>query len=182
MNKTTGNTLGFRQKIGTRAVVLTALLAALTCAATMALPIPAPTGGYINPGDAVVLLGSYLLGPVYGALAAGIGAALADALAGYLVYAPATLIIKALTAMTAARLYKKLCRRGWTVAVCGSAGEAVMVAGYWLYDALLLKSPAGGAAGIPGNLIQAAFGVAVSTLLALSLRKSAYVRREFPNL
>lgn len=35
-----------------------------------------------------------------------------------------------------------------------------MVAGYWLYDALLLGSLAAGAAGVPGNLIQGAFGAA----------------------
>ena len=35
-----------------------------------------------------------------------------------------------------------------------------MVVGYWLYDALLLGSAAGAAAGIPSNLVQAAFGIA----------------------
>lgn len=170
------------RKIQTKRIVQTALVAALACVATMVLPIPSPTGGYMNPGDAVVLLGAYLLGPVYGALAAGIGSALADALAGYMMYVPATLIIKAVMALTAALLYRKLKVRGWTVAVCGIMGEIPMVIGYWLFDALLLKSFVGSTAGIPGNVMQAAFGVAVSTILALSLRKSGYVRREFPNL
>ena len=57
-----------------------------------------------------------------------------------------------------------------------------MVAGYWLYDALLVGSLAGSAAGVPANLVQAVFGVAVSTLLATALRRSSYVRREFPRL
>lgn len=170
------------QKMQTKKIVQTAVLAALACAATMVLPIPSPTGGYMNPGDAVVLLGAYLLGPVYGALAAGIGSALADALAGYMMYVPATLIIKALMALTAALLYRKLKSRSWTVVLCGVLGEIPMVAGYWLFDALLLKSFVGSTAGIPSNLMQAAFGVAVSTLLALSLRKSGYVRRQFPAL
>ena len=38
------------------------------------------------------------------------------------------------------------------------------------------------AAGVPGNLIQAAFGTAASTLLALSLRRSPAVRERFPRL
>ncbi len=63
-------------------VVLAAALAALACAATMVVQIPSPTGGYLNLGDAVVLLGAYLLGPAWGALAGGIGPALADLLAG----------------------------------------------------------------------------------------------------
>ena len=57
-----------------------------------------------------------------------------------------------------------------------------MVVGYWLYDALLVGSLAGGAAGVPANLVQAAFGAAVSTLLVSALRRSSYVRREFPRL
>ena len=54
--------------------------------------------------------------------------------------------------------------------------------GYVVYDALLLGSAAGAAAGIPSNLVQAAFGIAASTLLAAALGRSAYVRREFPRL
>lgn len=65
-----------------RLLVLTAALAAMACAATMVVRIPTPTGGYVNLGDAVVLLGAYLLGPGWGAAAAGIGSALADLLGG----------------------------------------------------------------------------------------------------
>ena len=41
---------------------------------------------------------------------------------------------------------------------------------------------AGSAAGIPSNLVQAGFGVAVSVFLAAALRKSGYVRSKFSNL
>ena len=41
---------------------------------------------------------------------------------------------------------------------------------------------AGSAAGIPSNLVQAAFGAAASTLLALALRRSGYARKRFPGL
>ena len=57
-----------------------------------------------------------------------------------------------------------------------------MVLGYWLYDGMLMGSLTGAAAGIPSNLVQAAFGIAASTLLAAALGRSAYVRREFPRL
>ena len=46
-----------------RTIVTTALLAALACAATMVIHVPSPTGGYMNLGDTVVLLGAFLLGP-----------------------------------------------------------------------------------------------------------------------
>lgn len=174
-----------------RTLVLTALLAAMACVATLVIRVPSPTNGYMNLGDAVVLLGAYLLGPGWGAAAAGVGSALADLLGGYPVYMPATLVIKAVMAALAAGLYRLLGRRGgWTLAVCGAAAEVPMVVGYWLFDALLASSGgqsfgpalAGAAAGIPSNLIQAAFGAAASTLLAAALRRSAYVRREFPGL
>ena len=59
--------------------VMAALFAALACVATMSIRIPTPgTGGYIHPGDAVVILSGIVLGPVWGLLAAGIGSAMAD--------------------------------------------------------------------------------------------------------
>ena len=40
----------------------------------MSIRIPTPgTGGYIHPGDAIVILSGVILGPAYGFLAAGIG-------------------------------------------------------------------------------------------------------------
>ena len=57
-----------------------------------------------------------------------------------------------------------------------------MVVGYWLYDGFLMGSLAGSAIGIPSNLVQAVFGIAVATLLTAALRKVSYVRRLFPNL
>ena len=165
-----------------RSIVTTALLAALACAATMVIRIPSPTGGYLNLGDTVVLLGAFLLGPWAGALAGGIGSAMADALSGYVVYVPATLVIKAVMALTSGFLYRFLRDRTGGMVLAALVGEIPMVVGYWLFDALLLHSWAGSAAGIPSNLVQAGFGVAVSVFLAAALRKSGFVRSRFPNL
>ncbi len=170
-------------------LALTGLFAALGCVGTMVLQIPSPTGGYMNLGDAVVILGAWLLGPVYGAVAGGVGPALADLLSGYGVYVPATLVIKALMALTAAWLYRALGKRGLLLSAL--AAEVPMVLGYWLFDGALAALSGGGAlglclvgsaAGIPSNLVQAAFGAAASTLLALALRRSSYVRNRFPKL
>ena len=176
----------------TRMVVMAAAFAALACVATMVVKVPSPTGGYMNLGDTVVLLGGYLLGPAWGALAGSIGPALADVLLGSPIYAPATLVIKAGMAALAAACHQAFGKgRGpLGLAACGIMGELPMVVGYWLYTALISLSEAGGfglslviaAAGIPGNLVQAAFGIAASTLLALALKKSGYVRKEFLNL
>ena len=76
----------------TKKLVMAALLAALCCVATMIIKIPSPLKGYLNLGDCVVLLSGWLLSPVYGFLAAGVGSALADIFSGYVTYAPATLV------------------------------------------------------------------------------------------
>ena len=162
-------------------LVMTALFIALGYVATSVLMIPSPTGGYMNLGDTVVLLGAYLLGPVYGAVAGGFGPALADLLAGYGIYVPATLVIKALMGVTAALLYRALRKKIWAVILGGAVAEAIMVAGYYLFESALAGSPAAGLAGVPGNLIQAAFSVVASVLLTGALKKSAVVRRQFPD-
>lgn len=165
-------------------LVLTGLFAALACVATMVLVVPSPTGGYMNLGDAVVLMGAFLMGPLYGAIAGGVGPALADLLAGYTAYVPATLVIKAVMGIAAGLLYRKIGRKwnGIGLLVCAVVGEIPMVLGYWLYDGVLMKSLSGAAVGIPSNLVQAAFGIVVSVLLAAALGRNKYVRKLFPAL
>ena len=109
----------------TRMVVMAAAFAALACVATMVVKVPSPTGGYMNLGDTVVLLGGYLLGPAWGALAGSIGPALADVLLGSPIYAPATLVIKAGMAALAAACHQAFGKgRGpLGLAACGVVGE-----------------------------------------------------------
>ena len=89
-----------------RTMVTAAVLAALSCVATMVVQIPSPMNGYVNLGDCFVLLSGWLLGPWWGAAAGGIGSMLADLLLGYGHYAPGTLIIKGAMALVAALVFK----------------------------------------------------------------------------
>jgi uncharacterized membrane protein len=92
----------------TKKLVYGALFAALTCVATMSIHIPTPgTGGYIHPGDALVVLSGIVLGPVYGGFAAGIGSALADFIGGYYIYVPITFVVKFIIAAVVAVVYSK---------------------------------------------------------------------------
>ena len=60
-----------------RQVVTAAMFAAICCVLTMTVRVPTfGTNGYVNIGDMSVLLGAWLLGGMYGALAGGIGSAL----------------------------------------------------------------------------------------------------------
>lgn len=158
-------------------LVLAALLAAMCCAATMLIHIPIPvTNGYINPGDAVVLLAALLLGPVYGAAAGGLGSMLADLLLGYAAYAPGTLIIKAGMAFTAALLFRTLRGKHAALLAC-AAGEIIMVLGYFAYEALLLGYGMAAAAAILPNTMQAIGGVILGLTAYRALSAVPAVRK-----
>ena len=156
-------------------MILTALFTALTCVATMLIQIQMPaTQGYVNIGDCFVLLGAWVLGPVYGAFAGGVGSALADLLAGYPHYIAGTLIIKALMAVIAALLYRKLGKKNAYLGqlVGGVAAELWMVAGYFVYAMLILGKGIAAATSIPGNLLQGAIGIVAAIALVAALRES----------
>ena len=82
-------------------LVLAGLFAALITVATMMVRIPTPTKGYINLGDCFVNITGWLLGPIYGGAAAGIGSSLSDLFAGYTLYVIPTIIITELIAVVA---------------------------------------------------------------------------------
>lgn len=137
---------------------MTALFAALACVATMSIRIPTPgTGGYIHPGDAIVILAGIILGPVYGMLAGGIGSALSDLIGGYFVYVPITLVIKGLVALVSGLIYQKMCRSGKNRYI------AVILGGYFICEFFLYGS--GAAASIPANIIQGVGGLIISAVL-----------------
>lgn len=160
-------------------LVLAAVFAALSCVATLVIQIPVPaTNGYINLGDGAVLLGAFLLGPLYGAAAGGLGSALADLILGYAVYAPGTFIIKALMALCAALFLRALKKKPLAGAVAGGiVGELLMVFGYFAYESELLGYGLAAAASIPANAIQGAAGFIVSVVVYQALRAIPMVKR-----
>jgi len=139
------------------------LFCALVFAATFFLRIPAPTG-YINLGDSVILLAALWMG-TSAIIPAAAGSALAD-LFSYPLYAPATLVLKALMALCAVALMRatKGGRAGRLIAFC--AAELIMIAGYFLYDCLMFHL-AGALVNLPGNIVQAAAGVILGFMLTL---------------
>lgn len=152
-----------------RQMVLAAVFAALSCVATMLIQIPSPMNGYVNMGDCFVLLGGLFLGPVWGAMAGGVGSMLADLFTGYAHYAPGTFLIKAAMVLVFVGVYRSLTagKLPKTVAhlVGATVAELVMVAGYFGYGCLLLGNGLAAVSGIPANLVQGVFGVVVSAVL-----------------
>ncbi|NLJ86061.1 MAG: ECF transporter S component [Firmicutes bacterium] len=152
-----------------RLLVLIALFIALVAVATMVINVPmVATQGFINVGDTVIFLSALLMGPRVGALAGGLGSALADLLLGYTHWAPWTLLIKALEGYIAAVLGYRLYRQSKKISarVIGAliVSALWMVLGYYIVGGLMVGFKTA-LASVPGNLIQ---GLG-SVILALPL-------------
>lgn len=156
-----------------------AMLAALICVCTF-ISVPLPIG-YFNLGDVAVLLSSYILG-FPAVIAAAVGSALADMIMGYAVYAPATAIIKGILALivcTAVHIAKDRYGKKTVLVVRGLASilaEAFMVAGYLLFEAVILSYGAGAFASILGNCLQGTCGVIGAMIIYTALDISGAIR------
>ena len=163
-------------------MVLAALFAALCTVMTMVIQVPSPMQGYVNLGDCAVLLAAWVLGPVYGGAAAGIGSMLADLLSGYAHYAPGTFAIKLVMAVAAALIFRALQERRsaplvLAQTVSGVVAEAIMVAGYFGYASLWLGKGLAAAASIPGNVVQGVFGLVAAAVVYAILDRSHVLAR-----
>ena len=162
----------------TKKLVMAALMAALTCVATMMITIPSPLKGYINLGDCLVLTAGWLLSPAYGFLAAGLGSALADLFAGYVLYAPATFIIKGIMAYAAGygfRMLHKKCSKLSSRIISGVVAEIVMVLGYFVFEGFMYGFIPS-AVNIPANGVQGIAGVIIGIVLVKTIEKSKITR------
>lgn len=155
-------------------LIMAALFAALACVATMIIKVPTPgTEGYINLGDAIVILCGVILGPVWGFLAAGIGSCLADLIGGYFVYVPITFVIKGLVALCAGLVYRAIGKTK-TTRYAGVIDIILVAGGYFVCEYFIYG--AGAAASIPGNIIQGIGGLVISAILYPALIAIPYIR------
>lgn len=156
-------------KMNTKKLILSALFAALACVATMSIRIPTPgTGGYIHPGDSVVILAGIFLGPVYGGLAAGIGSALSDLIGGYFIYVPITLVVKGVIAFlsgAAFQLLRKKNLNAYIGVIVGGIIDMILVPGGYFLCELPLYGLSGSLASVPANFVQGIGGLLIALVL-----------------
>lgn len=156
-------------KTNAKKICYCAVFSAFICVCTF-ISVPLPFG-YFNLGDIMLLVCSWTMGPVCGAICAAAGSGLADLLMGYTVYVPATIVIKSVMAVTAYYVWtlKKMSKKRndllWHTA-SAFAAETVMVAGYFAYEYVFLYG-IGAVASIPGNILQ---GVCAAVIGALLMR------------
>ena len=127
------------RRFSTRELAAMAIMGALTTVVTMiALPF-APTSGYFNLGDAVVVATALIFGPIVGAVAGGIGSGLADILLGYGAFAPYTLVIKGIEGFIVGCIAGTSNDQSKTrIVISWIAGGVTIVAGYWLAEAFIM--------------------------------------------
>lgn len=157
----------------TKKLVMSALFAALVCVATFIIRIPSPLGGYMNLGDAVVLLSGWMLSPLYAVAAAGLGSAIADLSSGYVAYAPITFLIKGLMAFIAC-LILKVAKKKPTLGKIASAviAELVMIGGYYIFEGFYYHDFIAVLANVPANAIQGGCGIIIAMLLSTVFDKA----------
>lgn len=161
-------------KTKTQNIVIASMFAALCCVATMIIKIPSPLKGYLNLGDCVVLISGWFLSPAYGFAAAGIGSALADLFSGYVVYAPATFLIKGIMA-----LITYLCFNGMhnklgnapSRIIGGAIAEIEMILGYFVFEGFMYGFVPS-VVNIPANGVQGIAGLVIGLILAKIFEKS----------
>ncbi len=171
-----------KQKNITTTIALSSIFAALVAAATILFVFPIPaTSGYFNFGEIIIYIAALTFGPLVGALSGGIGASLADIYTGFGVFAPGTLVIKGAEGIIVGFLNKKLRRYIQNITVCAIiavlVGGLEMVAGYFLYEQIVLGYGFGGAlAEVPFNIVQMLVGLVIAVPIMHA------VLRVFPQL
>lgn len=150
----------------TRRLCLTALMAAVIYVFTAYIHVPSHTG-YTHVGDGFLYLAAAILPAPFAAAAGAIGEGLADLLSGFGIWAPGTVIIKALTAFCFSNQTQKIVSRR---NICGMIPALILCAGgYYLYEALITGNFTAPALGIPGYLTQVILSGAVFLLLGHAL-------------
>ena len=156
-------------------LVFSAMFCAVVFTATW-ISVPAPAIGNVNLGDAAILLSAWMLGGPWAAVAAGLGAALADLVSGYAVYAPATFLIKALMVVAVigiGKLGARTKRSDRLFRILGAiAAELVMITGYLLYESLVIGIGWAAVANVPFNAAQGAIGIVLAMAAYTLLRRA----------
>lgn len=146
------------------------MFAAMVFGLTM-LHVPIGAGGYIHVGDAVIYVTALLMGGPWAFISAAIGAACADLVSGFAVYAIPSAIIKVLIAVPFVLVSKKQqsllsVRTALLTVISGM----ITILGYFFTDLIVYRE--GAVADLPTNVIQAVGSAVVFIVLAFALDRA----------
>ena len=139
---------------------------ALIFVVTAYLHIPT-NNGYIHVGDGLIYLVACLLPWPYAMAVSAGGALLADCLTGFAVWAPGSVVIKALTVLLFSRKKNKVIHTRNLLALFPAA--ILCAGGYYLYEVLLYGNFIAPLTGIPASIIQSAASSVVFVLAGITI-------------
>lgn len=181
--------MSYQTKTNHRLTLLcvSALFAALITVVTAYFPKLPLAVGYAHLGDSLVCLAAAILPLPYSFLACALGGGLADLVCGYAVYAPASFIIKGLTALLFGSVFD---RDGRIKNIDGRSAKilsarnfmalipyaSICVGGYFLYE-LLIYSLEAALPGLLMNLLQSLANAAVFVVFGAVMDKVGVLKR-----
>lgn len=173
-----------RPRTKTFDLVITAILAALVFVATMFinLKLPFGQGGLIHLGTSMLFISAILFGPKKGALAGAIGMGLFDIVGGWLIWAPTTIISRGLQGFIVGKIAWSKGHKGDHIGlnILGAVvSMPVMIAVYYIGQAIMFNSWIAPLASIPGDIIQNVVGLIIAIPVCVVLKKTPYFKRNF---
>jgi len=169
------NFLGYLLPINSLSLSMIGIFGAFTCVVTIVIAFPIPaTNGFINIGDAVVMITGLLFGPIIGGIAGGIGSSLADLFLGYAIYAPATLVIKGLEGFFVGLIAnpKKNYKWNYRDYIAVIVGGFIMIIGYFLYELMIYGLPSALYEFILNSIIQFGLGSILALTFIFAARRN----------
>lgn len=159
----------------TKRLAFTGLFTAIIYVLTAFLHVPT-IKGYVHVGDGIIFLAASILPTPYAVFAAAVGGALSDALSGYWIWVPATLVIKGLTAVFFTSKKEKILGKHNYLALIPAL--VLCVGGYGLYSGLVIyHNLAAGFAEAFANTMQIATSAVLYIVLSAALDKIGFKKR-----
>lgn len=156
------------KKQSVKQMCLAATFTAIVFVLTAYLQIPSHSG-YIHIGDAFIMLSACILPTPYAVFVGAGGAMLADCLTGYALWAPASVIIKALTALMFTHKKEKIINLRNLLALIPSF--ILCIGGYYLYEAFISGNFIAPLSGMLGSLMQSLLSGILFVVLGVAFDK-----------
>lgn len=163
-------------------LILSSMLIALVFVATLLLniklPIPA-NGGLVHLGTAMLFIVSILFGPKKGAIAGAVGMGLFDLVSGYAVWAPISFVARGIQGYLVGKIAWSNGRNGNSFRfnlLATIASTPLMIACYYIWEAIIFKSWLIPLASIPGDIVQTVIGLLVAIPVCVLLKKTPFFK------
>ncbi|RNF39901.1 ECF transporter S component [Planococcus salinus] len=163
-------------------LILTSMAIALVFVSTLLLNIRLPiaaNGGLVHLGTAMLFVIAILFGPKKGLIAGAVGMGLFDLVSGWTLWAPITILARGLQGYVVGKIAWSGSRKGGSTGfniLAAIVSIPLMVAIYYVGEAIIFSSWIIPAASIPGNLVQNTVGLIIAIPVVAALKKTPFFK------